>query len=472
MKKLISLLLLLSSLIARLAAAQVGIGGQPDPSAALDVKSSSKAFYPPRLSSTQRQAVASPQPGALVYDTDKAALYLYDGQSWLPLSVGDPGATTFIPRTATDGATYDRFGSTVAIAGDYAVVGAPDKTVGTYAKRGGAYVYQRLNGAWTQQALLEPGSSAANQHFGSSVAIAGDYILVGQQTDGAAYRYHRNGSAWQFDGSFGIGSGPTVVALSASYAAIVDGGYTSKVYIYQRTSSGWSTQTSLTASDAKYGSGFSTIAMNDNDIICGDPYKAAVYPNSYISQEGGEAHVFHRTGNTWAQQAILRNQGAVGTSLGPKDRDRFGASVAIEGDLAVVGANWRSQSSTEGDGQGAVYFFRRTGSTWKQEALLFSNEYPEPAEYGYFGSSVAISNGYVLVGVPSRKVGTNSSQGAAYLYKANSAGVWLRQAYLTDTSAPAESFLGASMGLSGNYYLIGAPGYQLSKGKVLFGSIN
>ncbi len=120
MQKLFCFLLLLSfsSLLARPAAAQVGIGGTPDPSAALDVKATNKAFYPPRLSTMQRQNIPSPQPGALVYDSDKGSLYLYDGQSWLPLGVGDPNVPTLIARTATDGTTYDRFGSVVAITGD------------------------------------------------------------------------------------------------------------------------------------------------------------------------------------------------------------------------------------------------------------------------------------------------------------------------------------------------------------------
>jgi hypothetical protein len=70
--------------------AQLGMGGKPHASAALDVQSTNKAFYPPRLTTTQRNNIADPQPGALVFDTDKGGLYLYDGTSWMVLAFTTP----------------------------------------------------------------------------------------------------------------------------------------------------------------------------------------------------------------------------------------------------------------------------------------------------------------------------------------------------------------------------------------------
>ncbi len=79
-------LLLLCCLLARPAFAQIGMGGEPHPSAVLDLKATDKAFYPPRLTTIQRKAIVNPQPGAFVYDLDKGTFYLFDGQNWSPLA--------------------------------------------------------------------------------------------------------------------------------------------------------------------------------------------------------------------------------------------------------------------------------------------------------------------------------------------------------------------------------------------------
>ncbi|WP_412474281.1 tail fiber domain-containing protein [Halobacteriovorax sp. YZS-1-1] len=64
-----------------------GIGTTPDASAALDVSSTSKGFLPPRMTSVQRNAIASPAEGLVVYDTDIQEIYVYKGGAWR--AVGD-----------------------------------------------------------------------------------------------------------------------------------------------------------------------------------------------------------------------------------------------------------------------------------------------------------------------------------------------------------------------------------------------
>ena len=85
--------------------------------------------------------------------------------------------------TASDAAADDQFGYSVAVAGDTAVVGAhsDDTLAGTDA--GSAYVFVRSGGAWTQQAKLTASDAAAGDHFGISVAVAGDTAVVGAYDD-------------------------------------------------------------------------------------------------------------------------------------------------------------------------------------------------------------------------------------------------------------------------------------------------
>ena len=68
--------------------AQIGMGGQPHPSAVLDLKSinNDKVFLPPRLTTAQRTAIINPPLGGMVFDVDKKTLLLYDGQSWISLT--------------------------------------------------------------------------------------------------------------------------------------------------------------------------------------------------------------------------------------------------------------------------------------------------------------------------------------------------------------------------------------------------
>ncbi len=84
--------------------------------------------------------------------------------------------------TGSDGAAEDLFGVSVSISGDYAVVGAYiDDDNGD--SSGSAYVFKRTGTSWAQEAKLLPSDGAAGDNFGFSVSISGDYAVVGAQTD-------------------------------------------------------------------------------------------------------------------------------------------------------------------------------------------------------------------------------------------------------------------------------------------------
>jgi drug/metabolite transporter superfamily protein YnfA len=82
--------------------------------------------------------------------------------------------------TASDGAYSDWFGASVAINGNTVIVGADgDDDLGDYS--GSAYVFVRSGGVWTQQQKLTAPDGALFDHFGKSVAMAGDVMIVGCQ---------------------------------------------------------------------------------------------------------------------------------------------------------------------------------------------------------------------------------------------------------------------------------------------------
>ena len=103
--------------------------------------------------------------------------------------------------TASDGAASDNFGYSVSISSDYAIVGAwQDDNNGTYS--GSAYLFKRTDTTWAQEAKLLPSDAVTGDFFGFSVAISGDYAVVGAPFDddngtnsGSAYVYKRTGTS-------------------------------------------------------------------------------------------------------------------------------------------------------------------------------------------------------------------------------------------------------------------------------------
>ena len=113
----------------------------------------------------------------------------------VPLVIAD----TEIKQLASDGAEDDRFGYSVSIAGDHAVVGAYRED-DNGSDSGSVYIFvNNHNGSWSQQAKLTANDAAAGDYFGGRVSIAGDYAVVGAwgnddngSDSGSAYIFVKN----------------------------------------------------------------------------------------------------------------------------------------------------------------------------------------------------------------------------------------------------------------------------------------
>jgi FG-GAP repeat protein len=98
---------------------------------------------------------------------------------------------------ASDAASIDQFGSSVAVSGETAVVGAPNDDGVAGLDQGSAYVFVRSGGVWSQQQKLEASDAGAGDRFGTSVAINGNTIVVGADSDDGAGGLDQ-GSAYVF----------------------------------------------------------------------------------------------------------------------------------------------------------------------------------------------------------------------------------------------------------------------------------
>ncbi|MCH8006801.1 MAG: FG-GAP repeat protein, partial [Planctomycetes bacterium] len=279
--------------------------------------------------------------------------------------------------TALDGAASDALGNAVAIAGDSAIVGAHfDDDAG--GASGSAYVFVRDGVSWTQQDKLTANDAAAGDVFGIAVAISGDTVVVGASDDDDA----------------GSNSG--------------------SAYVFVRNGMSWPQQAKLTASDAAALDAFGRdVAISGNLIIIGAPN------NDDNGSESGSAYIYRFDPNTseWFEEAkLLASDGMA--------FDAFGISCAIGADVAIVGAY--GDGHDEGvQFTGSAYIFRFDGSTWIQEAKLVASDAAAGDEFGW---SVAMSGDVVIIGVYSDDDNGDRS-GSAYIYRFDGL-AWLEEAKL------------------------------------------
>jgi hypothetical protein len=180
------------------------------------------------------------------------------------------------------------------------------------------------------------------------------------------------------------------------------------------------------------------------------------------AQDSGAAYVFVRNGTNWTQQAYLK---AHQVNAG----EWFGRSVAVSGDIVVVGAQYENSSTTgvnstpdeNAPQAGAAYVFVRSGTNWAQQAYLKAHQV-DAADW--FGRSVAVSGNTVVVGATredSSTTGVNGTpdesardSGAAYVF-VRSGTNWTQQAYLKAHQVYGIEQFGFSVAISGDTLVVG-----------------
>lgn len=362
-----------------------------------------------------------------------------------------------------------RFGLSVAISGDTAVVGAEDFCLPFFSPdcgvfdfgsifrrdKGSAYVFVRTNGAWTQQQKLVASDGAMGDAFGASVAIRGDRIVIGAPSangsQGAAYVFSRTGSSWSEQQKLTAGNAANLDLFGTSVAigdeAIVVGAPgtddgrlidTGSAYVFENNGSSWIPQEIVNAPRGAGDAFGSSVAVSGTTIVVGAPADDVFGPH-------GTAIIFARTGGVWAwQQMLYANDAAAG--------DRFGAAVAISGTTVVVGAPNDDDFGIVD--QGSVYVFGRgrTG-VWSQQQKLI-NLYA--ANSDGFGSSVATNGKTIAVGVPNDELFGTPNQGTALVYEWSSGAWQVHQWFLFTTGTVLPAF-GTSVAISGGTVVVGAP---------------
>jgi VCBS repeat-containing protein len=376
---------------------------------------------------------------------------------------------------ASDAASVDWFGWSVAISGDWLVVGAyRDDDAGEGS--GAAYVYQRQAGAedrWIEVQKLTVGDAAEGDEIGRSVAIAGDTIVVGANGDddrgdrsGSGYVFQRDqGGADQWGQVAKINSNTGAagdrfgwsVAIHANSIVVGaprdddNGSDSGAAFVFERDAGGpnkWGQTHGLLPGDSggvNYWFG-NSVAIEGDDTIIGQPFDQA------SGADSGSAFVFGRNSggaDQWGQAAKLISNDAAAD-------DWFGWSVSINGGTAAIGAA-RDDVDGKADAGSAYVFQRDQGGAdqWGQVRKLISTDIDTGDSFGF---SVSVSGDAVVVGAHNDNDKGDDS-GSAYLFGRNQGGMdqWMQSSKLTGADGEAGDVFGYSVAIDGDSFAVGAP---------------
>lgn len=304
---------------------------------------------------------------------------------------------------AADEAPFTYFGGSVAVSGDTAIVGANWVNHAS----GAAYIYIRTGAGWAQQARLTPSDAVPGSFFGfgGAVAISGETAFVGAGL-----------------GNWDIMSGA--------------------VYVFVRNGSAWTEQAKLVPPDAFTRDEFgASLAVSGDTLVVGAPGS----DSAPTADPRGAVYVYVRNGSSWSLQAkLLASNGKAG--------DAFAGSVAVSGDTLVIGASTRHLS-------GAVYIFRRSGSSWQEQTEIFM---ADGKPYDNFGSHMVFSGDLLLVGAPGNFSAVNDV-GAIYIFMDNGSS-WSLQSTLHASDGTLGDSFGWQLALSGDTLVVGAGAHSADRG--------
>ena len=367
--------------------------------------------------------------------------------------------------SASDGANYTYFGSqgSVAIDGDYAVVGSYLADVNGINNAGAAYIYFWNGTNWIEQAKIYASNLAEEQHFGKSVAINGDRVVVGAigtystNSLGQAYVFKRNESNWLEEAILTASDGVNRDAFGTDVEILNDEiiisandqySYKGAVYCFKFDGSSWvESQIISPTSSAGYKQFGKSLVFDESNLLVGcidDSYSGFRMPGAVyaFAKEGGiwvqksrilpddntirvsfgtsvvlqndvavisdvdstpeKVYIFNKTDDTtWVQIDTLKS--------GSITHDMFGYDLGIDGEYILIGSQENSEASYEA---GSVFVYKNNGNSW----LFDENILPQGSEFmGEFGNGIACKDGRIIIGA-SLTTGFTSESGAAFIY--------------------------------------------------------
>ena len=327
---------------------------------------------------------------------DTGSIYIYekiDGQ-WFETKL-----------TAEDQGFEDAFGGHVAIDQNILAVSAVGESSKGY-NTGAVYIFEKIDGEWSQTTKLYSSAPASFSYFGASVAVSGKTIAVGAPGDDAG--------------------------------GLIDRG---KVAIFEKKENSWINTYDLTALDGEAGDEFgASVSIYLNTVVVG-----ARAANNGQDQKSGAVYIFGNQSGVWTEKSKL-------TASDSEAEDEFGASVTINGKRLLIGA---TGDDDNGENAGASYLFNQINGNWIEETKFTASD-GSPGDQ--FGVSVALNGGFAIMGAD------GDTSGSVYIFENTGAG-WEETAKLTASDRRNGDRFGSSLALDSENLLIGAPDADEGMGK-------
>ena len=340
---------------------------------------------------------------------------------------------------ASDRQSGDQFGFSVAISGDYAIIGAnredeDESGMNTMNDAGSAYVFQKNGeGIWTEvQKLVSFDNRKAGQEFGRALDIEGDFIYVGAYHEGSGAN-----PSWTF--------------------------WQGAVFVFQRNNNDvWTSYQKIKANNIGYAAEFgSTVSVWGNFMVVGAPGERRDANGQNTLTGAGAAYFFQKNDSSGLWEYVQKVN-----SPYRAQNNQFAQSVSMDDNFTVISDAQQEYDSLGMDPQnsaGAAIVYQKSGNgLWEQVKMLLS---PFRSSNAFFGRSVSLSGSKVLVGSPWATPDANgdsalSRAGAAYLFDKNSQGDWELQESIIATDRMAQAEFGEEVFLQGDKVVIAAKGSE------------
>lgn len=336
-------------------------------------------------------------------DSGSAYIFRFNGSDWVPEA----------RLLASDGSSWDLFGVSVALDGEFCLIGAQgDDDNGDHT--GSAYLFRYDEPNWVELAKLTAFDGTQDDEFGTSVSISGNACLIGASGDddngdgsGSAYVFRFDGQDWGYehkllasDGQAGelFGSSVSISGDLSIAGAKFDGDNGDKsgsAYIFRYGDPNWVQEAKILPSDGVADDFFGSSVSGDGEL-----YLIGAHGDDDNGEHAGSAYVFRYADPNWVEEGKL-------TASDGGAWDSFGRSVAISGNIGVVGAYVDSDIASEA---GAAYTFRFADGNWDEVTKLAAFD---SSQHDHFGWSVSVDSDNVLIGA----IRKNNYTGAAYTFR-------------------------------------------------------
>ncbi len=334
-------------------------------------------------------------------DAGAVYVFVHDGMSWNL-------EAKLIPEDPSD---RKKFGSAVAVVGDWIVVGAPGDS-GAGSNVGAAYFFERTGTNWVQKQKLTPSSPFANGGLGVAADMDGTTAVVGSEAgtvfgSGSVIVFTETAGVWseaqelrgadsasgeQFGSSVSLDGNRMAVGAKRDHALLADDG---AVYVFEQSMGTWAQTEKLVASNPMNNANLgAAVRLQGATIVAGAPGHTS---------DTGAAYVFVHDGMDWVEEDNFLGDD---TTAG----DKFGSAITLlDMDTAWIGA------PSHGSNKGAVYAMGRYDTAWHQRSKHQASDGLSDPNGDQFGFNIAVFGTHLAVGAPHRSE-IDTSAGAAYMY--------------------------------------------------------